>query len=128
MREPAANPVVFDPSNAVHREAYVHFMNTSKWKIRFLVRAPFSSVVNMILYDLSAFACKAEGAIDSSRMTMRADFEVDEDGKYDEHRNLALGEVRVYKRELPLKQKPGSIIPIGIKRKAQATESVQATG
>ncbi len=116
MRELVVNQVIFDPSNPEHRSAYVHFMNTSKWKIRFILRTPFSSVLNMILYDLSKYACREEGEIDTSRMTMRSNFDVDEEGMYDNHRNLAIGPVRIYERQTPIKRRTNSIIPIGFKK------------
>jgi hypothetical protein len=68
------SPVKFLPSNDMHRRAYLTFLNTGKWNIRFELEFPFTSVPSMVMYKLAEFACKAEGAINKDRAYSDARF------------------------------------------------------
>lgn len=67
-------PTKFSPSNDMHRRAYLTFLNTGKWIIRFDLEFPFTSIPSMVMYKLAEFACKAEGAINKDRAYSDARF------------------------------------------------------
>lgn len=62
----------FDANNAEHRKAYVTFMNTGKWPVRFELEFPFTSLPSMVMFKLSLQACLAEGAVDTTALAKSA--------------------------------------------------------
>jgi len=64
--------VAFDSSNPEHRAAYVNFLNTGKWSIRFTLEHPFQSIPNMIMYKLAILACAGEGTVDTTAMMSKS--------------------------------------------------------
>lgn len=60
--------VTFDSSNAEHRAAYLTFLNTGKWSIRFSLEHPFHTIPAMIMYKLAVLACASEGSVDMSQL------------------------------------------------------------
>jgi len=64
--------VQFDSNNKEHRTAYVDFLNTGKWSMRFTLEHPFQSIPNMIMYKLAILACAAEGTVDTSAMLAKS--------------------------------------------------------
>lgn len=64
--------VRFDSSNPEHRKAYLDFVNTGKWTIRFELEMPFQTVPGMIMYKLAALACAGEGAVDMTPLLAKS--------------------------------------------------------
>jgi hypothetical protein len=64
--------VQFDASNPEHRKAFVDFLNTGKWSIKFDLDFPFTSLPSLILFKLAAFACADVGVIDTDDVFRKA--------------------------------------------------------
>jgi hypothetical protein len=64
--------VAFDSSNPDHRKAYLDFLNTGKWSVRFSLEHPFQTIPSMIMYKLSILACAGEGTVDMSHMLAKS--------------------------------------------------------
>jgi hypothetical protein len=73
--------IKFDASNAKHRKAYVNFLNTGKWEIKFELEHPFTAIPPMVMFKLAAQACRAEGSIDEPNLFRKATQTVTESAK-----------------------------------------------
>lgn len=51
--------VDFDPTNPLHRKAYVNFMHEKKWIIRFNTKWPLT-IIQTVESTLARYACKKE--------------------------------------------------------------------
>lgn len=59
LRTTTAAIVDFDPANSDHRDAYLTFLNSKKWPIRFATKWP-KSIEQTVMQALALHACGKE--------------------------------------------------------------------